>query len=231
MPSGAELQIAARTRGSLVFGGANAIFVFIDELAKHAALSWIIEHLQDAFGRWGALTFIGNHPFVVYAFLLIAWLAFIFYRTGRGKEALPIPADSALSTCEPPVTTKLTTSTHGDNSPVAAVGSIEAGATVAAVGSIETGATVHIGNILGTVERSASPPSVIQFPILPMRGRYQKVSIQIGTVAVIERGRWSRDSLSIELKDIIEDPKKPDRIFNWGRPNPAPMCSSTQAED
>jgi hypothetical protein len=151
MPSGPELQVAAKTRGSLVFGGANVIFVFIDELAKHAALSWIIQHLQDAFGRWGALTFIGNHPFVVYAFLLIAWLAFIFYRTGRGKEALPIPEDSALSACEPPVTTKLTTTTHGDNSPVAAVGSIEAGATVAAVGSIEAAQRSILGIFLAVL--------------------------------------------------------------------------------
>jgi hypothetical protein len=63
---------------SLAAGSLPVGFALIDEIVKHAALSWVVDWLKELFGSVGVLTFIGDHPFVAYGFLVALWMVFVY---------------------------------------------------------------------------------------------------------------------------------------------------------
>ena len=66
-------------------GGAIFSFISIDELSKHAIQAWIIDGLQEMFGKGRVLTLIHSNPVAVYALLVVLWLAWVFYHAKQPK--------------------------------------------------------------------------------------------------------------------------------------------------
>jgi hypothetical protein len=75
----------------MAVGGGGAALILVDEIAKHAGLSWIVEHLSKVFGSDDVLTFAGAHPFVAYALIVAAWLVFVYYRSRRSEGEIQTP--------------------------------------------------------------------------------------------------------------------------------------------
>lgn len=99
---------------------AYAGLVLVNEVAKHAALSWLIEQLQNTVGTFGVLTFIASHPSVAYGILLASWVAFVFYTASKRQLVQSAEAkldESLLPT--PRLDRSVTGLTHGALSPVA----------------------------------------------------------------------------------------------------------------
>lgn len=66
--------------GVAVFG-----FISVDELTKHAILSWIIEGLEEPFGKARLLTLIQSHPVAVYALLVVLLVAWVLYHSKQPR--------------------------------------------------------------------------------------------------------------------------------------------------
>ena len=77
---------AAKTPESKVVGGVSGGFILIDEIAKHAVLSWIVERIEESFGKARVLAFVEGHPFAAYGLLVAIWVAFVYYWAARSAN-------------------------------------------------------------------------------------------------------------------------------------------------
>jgi hypothetical protein len=91
IPEWNDFKYSVTTPGAKAGGGAVLGFISIDALSKHAIQSFIIDGLQEMFGKGRVLTLINSNPVAVYGLLVVFWLAWVFYHAKQPKTKTDEP--------------------------------------------------------------------------------------------------------------------------------------------